>query len=159
MLQGSRVDPAKWFRFYLREGEPLHRDAGDLEEFRESIQSVPIESLKFHTVRGDFSRWISDVIGDPSLSAELGALDSKGERLREEISTVVGRAVCESGLGISLSALCPECGTTVEKPRKAWSMTGRPSREGKRTRLTIGIFDCPGCSHIFRRALKKETLL
>ncbi|MFQ5836442.1 MAG: hypothetical protein ACE5HG_01165, partial [Candidatus Bathyarchaeia archaeon] len=43
-------------------------------------------------------------------------------------------------------AKCPNCGAEVANPRKSWKMAGRPDRTGKRTELTIGLFDCPNCN-------------
>ncbi len=43
-------------------------------------------------------------------------------------------------------AKCPKCGMEVSTPRRSWKMAGRPFRSGKRTELTIGIFDHCGTS-------------
>ena len=55
-------------------------------------------------------------------------------------------------------AKCPRCGTNVASPRKTWKMAGRPDKSGKRTELTIGLFDCPGCKKAFRVALAKRKI-
>ena len=51
---------------------------------------------------------------------------------------------------------CPECGREVSTPRKTWKMAGRPDRRGKRTELTIGLFD--HCRKTFRAVLKKRKI-
>jgi hypothetical protein len=53
-----------------------------------------------------------------------------------------------------LMAKCPKCGMEVSTPRRSWKMTGRPFRSGKRTELTIGIFDHCGTS--FRAVLAER---
>ena len=53
---------------------------------------------------------------------------------------------------------CPSCGTDVASPRKTWKMAGRPDKSGKRIELTIGLFDCPGCKKVFRKALAKRKI-
>ena len=54
-------------------------------------------------------------------------------------------------------ANCPKCGGNVANPRKTWKMAGRPDRAGKRTELTIGLFDCPKCG-AFRKVLEKRKI-
>lgn len=39
-------------------------------------------------------------------------------------------------------ARCPKCGLEVQSPRKTWKMAGRPDRNGERTQLQIGLYDC-----------------
>ncbi|NIP67310.1 chorismate-binding protein [Candidatus Bathyarchaeota archaeon] len=55
-------------------------------------------------------------------------------------------------------AKCSNCGMEVATPRKTWKMAGRPDKMGKRTELTIGLFDCPGCGKTFRKVLKKRKI-
>jgi endogenous inhibitor of DNA gyrase (YacG/DUF329 family) len=56
------------------------------------------------------------------------------------------------------TAKCPKCGGNVANPRKSWKMAGRPDRTGKRTELTIGLFDCPKCKKPFRVVLDKRKI-
>ncbi len=58
--------------------------------------------------------------------------------------------------GENLMAKCPRCGGEVSTPRKSWKMAGRPDRNGKRTELTIGLFDC--CGKSFRAVLAKRKI-
>jgi hypothetical protein len=53
-------------------------------------------------------------------------------------------------------AKCPKCGVKVAEPRKTWKMAGRPDKSGKRTELTIGLFD--HCGKTFRAVLSKEKI-
>ncbi len=55
-------------------------------------------------------------------------------------------------------ANCPSCGNDVSAPRKSWKMAGRLDKAGKRTELTIGLFDCPSCKKAFRVALAKRKI-
>jgi len=66
-----RVPPDKGFRFFLRFACPTDILATSLEEFYEAIKNVNIESIIFHLNRGDFERWISNVIGDGELAARM----------------------------------------------------------------------------------------
>ena len=53
-------------------------------------------------------------------------------------------------------AKCPKCGKEVANPRKTWKMAGRPDKSGKRTELTIGLFD--HCGKTFRAVLAKRKI-
>jgi len=54
---------------------------------------------------------------------------------------------------------CPECRTwVVASPVKTWSMIGKPSKTGKRFKLTLGLFQCPKCEKRFRVVLGKEKI-
>ena len=51
---------------------------------------------------------------------------------------------------------CPECGKDVKTAKKSWKMAGKPDKAGKRTQLTIGLFEC--CGKTFRQVLEKKKI-
>jgi hypothetical protein len=53
-------------------------------------------------------------------------------------------------------AKCPECGKDVKTAKKSWKMAGKPDKAGKRTELTIGLFEC--CGKTFRQVLDKKKI-
>ncbi len=53
---------------------------------------------------------------------------------------------------------CKNCGAEVADPRKTWKMAGRPDKAGKRTELTIGLYDCPSCNKSFKVVLNKQKI-
>ena len=53
-------------------------------------------------------------------------------------------------------AKCPKCGTPVSAPKKSWKMAGRPGKNGKRTEITIGLFE--HCGKSFRAVLSKRLI-
>ena len=53
---------------------------------------------------------------------------------------------------------CKNCGAEVDKTRKSWKMAGRPDKAGKKTQLTIGLFDCPSCGKSFKVVLNKQKI-
>jgi transposase-like protein len=53
---------------------------------------------------------------------------------------------------------CPNCGAENATPRKSWKMAGRPDKMGKRTELTIGLFDCKSCGKTFKVVLNKRKI-
>ncbi len=53
-------------------------------------------------------------------------------------------------------AKCPDCGKDVKSAKKTWKMAGKPDKAGKRTELTIGLFEC--CGKTFRQVLDKKKI-
>jgi len=52
---------------------------------------------------------------------------------------------------------CPKCETEIAEPKKTWTMTGRPNKEGKRLQLQIGLFECPKHG-TFKTVLNKQKI-
>jgi hypothetical protein len=65
-------------------------------------------------------------------------------------------AICNDLREGSLMVKCPNCGKEVKNPKKTWKMAGRPDKSGKRTQLTIGLYDC--CGKSFRQVLDKRKI-
>jgi len=55
-----------------------------------------------------------------------------------------------------IMAKCPDCGKEVKAAKKTWKMAGEPDKAGKRTQLTIGLFEC--CGKTFRQVLEKKKI-
>jgi hypothetical protein len=53
-------------------------------------------------------------------------------------------------------AKCPSCGKEVANAKKTWKMAGKPDKKGKRTQLTIGLYEC--CDKSFRKVLDKKKI-
>jgi hypothetical protein len=53
-------------------------------------------------------------------------------------------------------AKCPKCKKEIAKPKKTWKMAGRKDKKGKRTELTIGLFE--HCGKTFRSVLNKRKI-
>ena len=53
-------------------------------------------------------------------------------------------------------AKCPNCGKEVKNPKKTWKMAGKPDKKGKRTQLTIALYEC--CDKTFREVLDKKKI-
>ncbi len=53
-------------------------------------------------------------------------------------------------------AKCPKCKKEVSTPKKTWKMAGRKDKSGKRTELTIGLYNC--CGKSFRSVLNKRKI-
>jgi hypothetical protein len=57
--------------------------------------------------------------------------------------------------GITM-AKCPICAKDVKTAKKTWKMAGKPDKKGKRTQLTIALYDC--CGKSFREVLDKKKI-
>jgi hypothetical protein len=55
-----------------------------------------------------------------------------------------------------LMAKCPKCGAEVSTPKKSWKMAGKPDKSGKRTELTIGLYQ--HCGKSFRSTIAKKKI-
>jgi len=84
-LADKRLSFREAFHFYSAIDKPLNISAFSLRDFLEKLKIVPIESIEFHSTRGDFSSWIKDVIGDPKLAKKIMAIKEKGEELRKKL--------------------------------------------------------------------------
>jgi alpha-amylase len=65
-----------------------------LEEFCLALKTIGLNSIKYHIERGDFERWLSQVVGDEELSAKISKIGNqkhKEELLRKKIITSIER--------------------------------------------------------------------
>lgn len=81
-------------RFYFRDADHSSpsRTAASLWEFREALQLVPLESLRYHLKRGDFERWLIGVLHESELARRIRKLARRpleGEGLRAALKTTV----------------------------------------------------------------------
>ena len=56
---------------------------------------------------------------------------------------------------VNCMAKCPKCGKEVS-PTKTWKMAGKPDKSGKKTEITIGLFN--HCGKSFRAAVGKRKI-
>ncbi|MCX8170518.1 MAG: DUF5752 family protein [Candidatus Bathyarchaeota archaeon] len=88
----------KEFKFFHMFASPTGIAAGSLQEFYESLKKVSAESIDFHMKRGDFERWIANVIGDLELAARIGNLPREWENkedLRRTLLTLLEERIKE----------------------------------------------------------------
>jgi len=81
----------KAFRFYSTIGKPLSLHAYGLQDFRDKILKVDVESIEFHMNRGDFEAWFAG-LGDVELAKKTALLKEKkmtGEELRKGLHDIV----------------------------------------------------------------------
>jgi CheY-like chemotaxis protein len=92
-LSQERVPEPKRFYFCDEFGHYLDHAAANLEEFHEALTILPLNSLRYHLQRGDFSRWFQDVLYDNQLASRVSTLNhhSQGESLRRALIAMVNR--------------------------------------------------------------------
>jgi len=65
-----------------------------LEEFVKKIREVNAKSLEFHFYRGDFERWMAEVLEDRELAEEIKSLKNLkpvGDSLRGQLYLTVSK--------------------------------------------------------------------
>ncbi len=69
-----------------------------LEEFGLTIKEVETTSLEFHLYRGDFEKWVDEVLGDKILTRRINAvkiLELVGNSLRDQLIFTVSKRLDE----------------------------------------------------------------
>jgi hypothetical protein len=88
------VPREKAFYFFTSLGNYTGASASSLKEFMERIDDVNVKSLEFHLYRGDFEKWISEVLQDAELAADIKRLQRfnlTGDALRSQLGMTVSR--------------------------------------------------------------------
>jgi hypothetical protein len=76
------------FYFFTSIGNYIGENAASLEEF------VNAKSLEFHFYRGDFEKWVAEVLEDGELAGEIKSLKNLkpvGDALRGQLYLVVSK--------------------------------------------------------------------
>lgn len=85
----ERVAP---FHFYVDIGDYTGISAASYEDFLTSIKQVKAKSLSFHVKRGDFEKWVSNVLKDKKLAKEIGKIKNqrlRGQALRNRLYRII----------------------------------------------------------------------
>lgn len=88
------VPKEKAFYFFTSIGNYTGESASSLKEFMERMHNVNVKSLEFHLYRGDFEKWISEVLQDVELAGEtrrLQRLNLSGDALRAQLNAIVSK--------------------------------------------------------------------
>jgi hypothetical protein len=100
MSDNFKVVPReKAFYFFTSIGNYTGSSASSLKEFMEKINEVNVKSLEFHLYRGDFEKWMSDVLRDGELAGDISRLQRlnlMGEPLRTQLFLTVSRRLRRS---------------------------------------------------------------
>ncbi|MEM2779750.1 MAG: DUF5752 family protein [Candidatus Bathyarchaeia archaeon] len=88
------VPREKAFYFFTSIGNYTGESASSLKEFMEKISTVNVKSLEFHLYRGDFEKWVAEVLEDKELAEEIckiRQLNYSGNTLRENLYNIVAK--------------------------------------------------------------------
>jgi hypothetical protein len=88
------VPREKAFYFFTSIGNYTGESAASLKEFMDKISSVNVKSLEFHLYRGDFEKWMIDVLEDKELALEVRKLQRfnlAGEPLRSQLHLIISK--------------------------------------------------------------------
>jgi hypothetical protein len=88
------VPREKAFYFFTSIGNYTGASASSLKEFMDKVNEVNVKSLEFHMYRGDFDKWVSEVLQDGELAMDirrLQKLNLMGESLRNQLFSTVSR--------------------------------------------------------------------
>jgi hypothetical protein len=88
------VPREKAFYFFTSIGNYTGLSASSMKEFMEKINEVNAKSLEFHLYRGDFDKWIDEVLEDHELAGEVKKLQKfslTGENLRSQVYITISR--------------------------------------------------------------------
>ncbi len=86
----------KSFMFSYEFARPTQVTVNSLDEFLSALKTVDASSIEFHRERGDFERWVRQVVGDNLLADQLSAFSKKrtrGEKLRVQLIEVVEQRI------------------------------------------------------------------
>jgi hypothetical protein len=98
-LSLSKTEQVAPFYFCVDIGRYTGINAASYGDFMASIMKVEAKSLDFHLKRGDFEKWVSDILKDEKLAQEIGVLKSqnlRGQALRNRLYYVVSKRHRES---------------------------------------------------------------
>jgi hypothetical protein len=88
-IKSGQIAP---FYFYVDIAEYTGVNAASYEDFLTSIKKVKAKSLNFHVKRGDFEKWVRDILKDEKLAKEIGKLKNQklwGQALRNRLYRIV----------------------------------------------------------------------
>lgn len=88
------VPREKAFYFFTSFGNYTGKSAASLKEFLGRIDDVNPKSLEFHLSRGDFEKWVAEVLQDDELASEFRRLQRfslSGDALRNELILTVSK--------------------------------------------------------------------
>lgn len=71
--------------------------AWSLKGFVEAVGKVPLESLEYHTEKGDFENWVRSSLRDEQLADQIRAIKASGEELRLALLEIASKRLNERG--------------------------------------------------------------
>ena len=95
----ASVPYEKGFHFFTEPGKYTGITAISLDELAAKINTVPVESVIFHFQRGDYQKWLIEVIGDEELAKRIDKIRetewASADSVRNVLFQTVQKAVSE----------------------------------------------------------------
>ena len=91
------VENGKWFFFNITNGRYAGRTARSLTDAYSILKTIDVKSITFHFRRGDFQRWIQNIIGDIELSKRMRKIprNTRDEELRSDLTKLLNERIIE----------------------------------------------------------------
>ena len=85
----------KGFTVFDDFARPTKLTVHSLSEFCSALKTKDAKSIRFHVERGDFERWLRQVVGDDKLADKIASISEKlsGEKLRKRVLNAVKRRI------------------------------------------------------------------
>jgi alpha-amylase len=93
-----RLPAGGGFTFFYAFDRPTEWTVHSLDEFYSTLEVVSLKSIRFHIKRGDFERWLRQVVGDQELADEMVEISNEkltGKELRKRILGIVKARIGE----------------------------------------------------------------
>jgi hypothetical protein len=92
-----RVSIPESFLFFTEVGQYTGKFAPSLDGLLKEIENAPLKSIQFHFKRGDFQKWIRNIVEDDDLALRINSLKpgTRGNKLRRSIQNIVKERVNE----------------------------------------------------------------
>jgi hypothetical protein len=89
--QIQTVDYEKGFHFFNGSGNYEGETATSLVTFEFILESVNTDSIRYHIARGDFQKWIREVLCDDALAEKIDNIKTNvsDQELRSELTKAV----------------------------------------------------------------------
>jgi len=85
------------FHFTTEKGGYIGITATGLSDFLRKLETVDVDSVLFHYPRGDFQKWIQDILGDKELANRMCITqpNRSAEKLRNQLLQIVQKRISE----------------------------------------------------------------
>jgi alpha-amylase len=93
-----RLPAAMGFTFFYEFARSSGITVQSLNEFISALKTIDVTSVNFHSEKGDFERWIRQVVGDNELADEVAKIKEtkrklKGEAIRKKLLAVANKRI------------------------------------------------------------------
>jgi len=96
-VKNKELSKEKAFYFFTAIGNYTGESATSIEDFLKKIEHIDIKSIEFHFYRGDFEKWMAEIIGDKELVEQIKKLKDQnltGGKLRNQLHSIISKR-CE----------------------------------------------------------------